>query len=112
VDVELLQSLLAQGVVPVISAARVSTATVRPIASNSDGVALAVAKELKAIKLIFITSQDGLIHGGQILRQVPVAELERLGPQRYPAGFRRGNAVKGTGHAVAACEIGRGRGCM
>ncbi len=39
---------------------------------NSDGVAVAVAEHLKAVKLIFVTSQDGLIYRGQIIRQMLV----------------------------------------
>src|SRR5580765_897397 len=77
VDVELLQWLLAQGVVPVIPPLGFD-GDGRTYRVNSDGVAAAVAEELKAIKLIYITSHDGLIHGGQHLRQVPVAELGKL----------------------------------
>ena len=64
VDVELLQSLLAQGVVPVIPPLGFD-GDGKTYRVNSDGVAVAVAEELKAIKLIFITTQDGLIHRGQ-----------------------------------------------
>ncbi len=34
---------------------------------NSDSVAVALAGQLKAIKLIFVTSQDGLVHRGRLI---------------------------------------------
>ena len=103
VDVELLQWLLAQGVVPVIPPLGFD-GDGKTYRVNSDGVAAAVAEELKAIKLIFITSSDGLIHRGQPLRQVPVAELAKL-LQHDHAGFARDMLSK-TQHAVAACRAG------
>ena len=53
---------------------------------NSDAVAVAVADALKATKLIFITPQDGVLYNGQIIRQMLVAELQKL-LQQNAAGF-------------------------
>src|ERR1022692_4915646 len=85
VDTALLQTLLAQDVVPVIPPLGFD-GDGRTYRVNSDGVAVAVAEALKAIKLIFITSQDGLIYNGQLIRQMLVAELEKL-LQTNSAGF-------------------------
>ena len=71
---------------------------------NSDGVAVAVADALKAIKLIFITTQDGLIYNGQLIRQMLVAELEKL-LQQNSAGFAPEILSKAQ-HAAAACKAG------
>jgi amino-acid N-acetyltransferase len=71
---------------------------------NSDGVAVAVADALKAIKLIFITSQDGLIYNGQLIRQMLVAELEKM-LQQNSAGFAPDILSKAQ-HAAAACKAG------
>jgi amino-acid N-acetyltransferase len=71
---------------------------------NSDGVALAVAEALKAIKLIFITSNDGLIYNGQLVRQMLVAELEKL-LQQNSAGFPPELLSKAQ-HAAQACKGG------
>ena len=60
VDVELLQTLLAQGIVPVIPPLGFD-GDGKTYRVNSDAVAVAVAEALKAVKLIYITSQDGLI---------------------------------------------------
>jgi amino-acid N-acetyltransferase len=103
VDVDLLQSLLARGVVPVIPPLGFD-GDGRTYRVNAYGVAVAVAEELKAVKVIFITSQDGLIHGGQLLRQVPVAELERL-LQHDHSLFARDMVSKAL-YAAAACKAG------
>jgi amino-acid N-acetyltransferase len=103
VDVDLLQTLLAQGVVPVIPPLGFD-GDGRTYRVNSDGVAVAVAEALKAIKLIFITSQDGLIYNGQLIRQMLVADLEKLLQQGGP-GFAPEIHSKAQ-HAAAACKAG------
>jgi amino-acid N-acetyltransferase len=77
VDVQLLQTLLAQDVIPVIPPLGFD-GDGKTYRVNSDGVAVAVAEALKAVKLIFITTQDGLIHNGKLIRQTLVADLEKL----------------------------------
>ena len=103
VDVELLQSLLAQGVVPVIPPLGFD-GDGKTYRVNSDGVAVAVAEALKAIKLIFITSQDGLIYSGKLIRQMLVGELQNL-LQQNSAGFAAETLSKAQ-HANAACRAG------
>ena len=103
VDSELLQSLLAQGVVPVIPPLGFD-GDGKTYRVNSDGVAVAVAEQLKAIKLIYVTSQDGLIHRGHLIRQMLVADLARL-VQQDPAGFP-GEMLSKSQYAVAACNAG------
>jgi amino-acid N-acetyltransferase len=103
VDMELLTSLLAQGVVPVIPPLGFDGEG-RTYRVNSDGVALAVADQLKATKLIFVTSKSGLVHHGQVIRQILVAELGRL-VQQDPGGFSPEMLSKAQ-HATAACNAG------
>jgi amino-acid N-acetyltransferase len=103
VDVELLQSLLAQGVVPVIPPLGFD-GDGKTYRVNSDGVAVAVADALKAIKLIFITTQDGLVYSSRLIRQMLVAELEKL-IQQNSAGFAP-EMVSKAQHAAAACKAG------
>jgi amino-acid N-acetyltransferase len=103
VDTELLNSLLAQGVVPVIPPLGFD-GDGKTYRVNSDGVAVAVAEALKAIKLIFITAQDGLIYNGLLIRQLLVAELEKL-LQSNSAGFLPEILSKAQ-HATAACKSG------
>jgi amino-acid N-acetyltransferase len=103
VDTELLQSLLAQGVVPVIPPLGFD-GDGKTYRVNSDGVAVAVAEALKAIKLIFITTQDGLRYSGGLIRQMLVAELEKM-LQQNAAGFPSDLLSKAQ-HAAAACKAG------
>ena len=103
VDADLLQLLLNQGVVPVIPPLGFDGEG-KTYRVNSDGVALAVAEQLKAIKLIFVTSQDGVVYHRQLVRQMLVAELGRL-VQQDAAGFQPEMLSKAQ-HAIAACNAG------
>jgi amino-acid N-acetyltransferase len=103
VDADLLQSLLAQGVVPVIPPLGFD-GDGKTYRVNSDSVALSVAEQLRAIKLIFVSSQDGLMHKGQLIRQLVAAELGKL-VQHDVSGFPPEMLSKAQ-HAVAACNAG------
>lgn len=101
VDVELLQTLLAQGIIPVIPPLGFD-GDGKTYRVNSDSVAVAVADALKATKLIFITTYDGLIHQGQLIRQMLVADLNGL---LNKPGFPPEILSKAR-HAAAACNAG------
>jgi amino-acid N-acetyltransferase len=103
VDTELLQTLLAQGVVPVIPPLGFD-GDGKTYRVNSDGVAVAVAEALKAIKLIFITTQDGILVQGRLIRQMPLADLESvLALQKSDIAPEQ---ISKAVHAVAACKAG------
>lgn len=101
VDVELLQTLLAQGIIPVIPPLGFD-GDGKTYRVNSDSVAVALADALKATKLIFITTSDGLIYQGQLIRQMIVADLNSL---LSKPGFPPELLSKAR-HAVAACNAG------
>ena len=103
VDAELLQSLLTQGVVPVIPPLGFD-GDGKTYRVNSDGVAVAVAEHLKAVKLIFVTSQDGLIYRGQIIRQMLVPRLDEI-VRQDSAGFSPRMLLKAQ-YAAAAGNAG------
>jgi amino-acid N-acetyltransferase len=103
VDVDLLQNLLSQGVVPVIPPLGFD-GDGKTYRVNSDGVALAVADALKAVKLIFITTTDGLFCQGKLIRQMIVGELEAL-LEKSKGDFSNGSLSKAH-HAAAACRAG------
>jgi amino-acid N-acetyltransferase len=103
VDTELLQSLLSQGVVPVIPPLGFD-GDGNTYRLNSDAVALAVAEALKAIKLIFITTQDGILVQGRLIRQMLVADLESV-IALQKNDFATEQLSKAL-HAVAACKAG------
>jgi amino-acid N-acetyltransferase len=103
VDVALLQSLVAQGVVPVIPPLGFD-GDGRTYRVNSDRVAGAVAAQLKAVKLIFVTPHDGLTHRGELIRQMIIGELSQL-VQQDPTGFPATLLSKAQ-HAAAAVTAG------
>jgi amino-acid N-acetyltransferase len=77
VDVEMLQGLLAQGIIPVVPPLGFD-GDGKTYRVNSDAVALELAKSLSAAKLIYITTLDGLIYQGKLIQQILVAELDAL----------------------------------
>jgi amino-acid N-acetyltransferase len=101
VDVELLQVLLAQGIVPVVPPLGFD-GDGKTYRVNSDAVALSVAEALKAIKLIFITTVDGLMYQGKLIRHMSVADLSAL---LAKPGFPPEMLSKAR-HAAAACTAG------
>jgi amino-acid N-acetyltransferase len=71
---------------------------------NSDAVAVALAEALKATKLIFITTHDGLTRQGQLIRQMLVADLDSiLASQREEI---LPEMLSKALHASAACKLG------
>jgi amino-acid N-acetyltransferase len=103
VDVEMLQTLLAQGMIPVIPPLGFD-GDGKTYRVNSDSVAVAVAEALKAAKLIFITAQDGILVQGRLIRQMLVADLESvLALQKNDIAPEQ---LSKALHAVAACKAG------
>ncbi len=103
VDVEFLQSLLAQGILPILPPLGFD-GDGKTYRVNSDAIAFALADQLKATKLIFLTTGDGLTRQGRLLRQVRVDDLRLLlaqSPSELPADL-----TSKARYAVAACEAG------
>ncbi|MEW6302931.1 MAG: amino-acid N-acetyltransferase [Verrucomicrobiota bacterium] len=103
VDVELLQTLLTQGIIPVVPPLGFD-GDGKTYRVNSDSVALALAESLKATKLIFITPYDGLVRQGQLVRQILASDLEAVlakSRQEIPAEM----LSKAT-HSAEACRVG------
>jgi amino-acid N-acetyltransferase len=103
VDTELLQTLLNQAIVPVVPPLGFD-GDGKTYRVTSDSIALALADALKATKLIYITAHDGLRYHGEIIRQMLVADLQRL-VQSGGAGFEPAMFSKAQ-HAAAACAAG------
>jgi len=69
---------------------------------NSDSVALEIAKALSAVKLVYMTTSDGLSVDGAIARQVSVGELA----EALQRGAVPPEQLSKARHAVAACQAG------
>ncbi len=103
IDTAVLEPLLNQGIVPVVSPIGFSSEG-KAYRVNSDNVALALAVALKAAKLIFITPQDGLHYNGELIRHMVVTDLQKL-LHSGPGGFAPSMVSKAR-HAAAACSAG------
>ncbi|HEY7516531.1 MAG TPA: amino-acid N-acetyltransferase, partial [Vicinamibacteria bacterium] len=101
IDVELLETLLSNGIVPVVPPLGMDGegGTYRV---NSDAVALEVAKALRAVKLVYLTTAEGLWLSGSVVRQVSVDELAE-GVQRNGVAPEQLSKAR---NAVAACRSG------
>lgn len=102
VDVSLLKTFLSEGIVPVIPPLGFDGEG-NTFRINSDEVALAVSESLGAIKLIFVTSTDGLRVEGQIARQILSSDLEKT--LEKPGAIEPCQVSKAR-HAAAACAKG------
>jgi len=103
VDVELFQNLLGQGIVPVVPPLGFD-GDGKTYRVNSDHVAVALADALKAAKLIFITTSDGLFHQGQLIRQILVGDLDQILAQRKNEILPE--ILSKATYAAAACRAG------
>ena len=101
IDVELLQKLIGSGIVPVVPPLGMDGEG-HTFRVNSDSVALEIAKALGAVKLIFVTTAEGLTVNGKVARQIAVAELDKALQDNTVAPAQSSKAR----HAVAACHAG------
>jgi amino-acid N-acetyltransferase len=103
VDVELLQTLLSQGIVPVVPPLGFD-GDGKTYRVNSDSVAIAIADALKATKLMFITTQDGIFCQGRLIRQILVADLDAVLAKDRSEILPE--MLSKAIHASAACKAG------
>lgn len=101
IDVELLQTLLTNGIVPVVPPLGMDGEG-RTFRVNSDSVALEVAKALSAVKLVYMTTGDGLVLDGALARQITVGELA----EAIARGGVAPEQLSKARHAVAAGQAG------
>ena len=75
VDVGLLQTLLEHDIIPVVPPIGID-GTGNSFRLNSDAVAVEVAKSLRAVKLIYLTTEGGVRGPKGVVRQMTVQEAE------------------------------------
>jgi amino-acid N-acetyltransferase len=101
VDVNLLRTLLDEGIVPVVSPLGFD-GNGHTYRLNSDAVASELARELGAVKLMFIGPRPGLEVDGKLTGQLSVAELDNL-LKTVPEKLRPEMLSKAV-HALRACQ--------
>lgn len=103
VDTDMVQRLLDNGIIPVLPPLGFD-GDGKTYRVNSDSIAVAVAEALKATKLMFITTRDGIMVGQRVIRQMPVADLESvLALQKDEV---EPDMLSKAIHAAAACKAG------
>lgn len=106
VDVEFLQTALDHGIIPIMPPLGFDGEG-RTFRVNSDGVALAVARALKAAKLIFLGSSNGVSMAGKLSAQFSIAEAEAY--LKKHRATESAETVSKLEHAVEACQNGVNR---
>ena len=103
VDINLLRTLLEEGIVPVIPPLGFD-GNGNTYRLNSDAVAIEVARSLGAVKLMFICPRQGLEIDGKLVTQMSVQELEatfKTSENKIPADM-----LSKAHHALRACQNG------
>ena len=103
IDLGHLEGLLAQGNIPVIPPLGFDREG-NTYRVNSDDLAREVAVRLKATKLIYVTTRDGLIRNGEVIRQIPNGELDQI-LEHEPANLQPEQLAKARNSATA-CRAG------
>lgn len=103
VDTKSLHMFLNEGIIPVVPPIGFDGEG-KTFRVNSDAIAVEVAEALQAMKIIYLFSLDGLSIGGEIVRQLSIAETEEALKKK-----KMGDNMKLTSkleHAARACRQG------
>jgi amino-acid N-acetyltransferase len=103
VDTRLLHLFLNEGITPIIPPMGFDGEG-RTFRVNSDGIALEVAEAMHAMKILFLTAPDGFTFGGDIARQLSIAEAEEIVKKRKGSVPERLHSK--FEHAARACRQG------
>jgi amino-acid N-acetyltransferase len=103
VDTEMLLTLLNQGIVPVVPPLGFDGEG-KTYRVNSDHMAVAIAEAVKATKVIFITTYDGLADRGQLIRQMLAGDLEKVLADKK--NDLTPEMLSKATHAAVACKAG------
>ncbi len=77
VDTKSLHLFLNEGIIPIIPPIGFDGEG-KTFRVNSDSIAVEVAEAMRAMKIIFLSSQDGLVAGGEVVRQLSISETEDI----------------------------------
>jgi amino-acid N-acetyltransferase len=106
VETSFLEDLLRQDIIPVISPLGMD-GNGKTFRVNSDGVALEVSEALKAAKLMFVTTSNGVRGSGTLQAQFSVAEAEEYLKKKRAS--LHPEMISKLRHGVRACKNGVAR---
>lgn len=102
VDLHLISTLLAAGIVPVISPISFGALDGLSYNVNADHAATAVAAKLGAIKLLFISNVPGILVAGRVVRAVTASQAESW----IDEGIITGGMIPKVRSAIHAAQNG------
>lgn len=113
VDTHLLKAMLDSDIVPVIPPLGCDGEG-QTYRLNSDAIAVEVARALRAVKLVYLSTRDGIRRGAELLRQLSVDEAEVIlrkhrGEVPVEAVSKLENAVRAARGGVPRVHIIDGR---
>jgi amino-acid N-acetyltransferase len=103
VDREALGLFLNAGMIPVIPPIGFDGEG-RTFRVNSDTIALEVAEAMQAMKIIYLSSKDGVVIGGALLQQLSIAEADEIAKKKRALVDR--NTLSKVEAAARACRNG------
>ncbi len=110
VDTKSLHLFLNEGITPLIAPIGFDGEG-KTFRVNSDSIAVEVAEAMRAMKIIFLSSQKNLQIGGEIVRQLSIAEAEEILKKRKTKSANAHDSidpklVSKLEHAARACRQG------
>jgi len=105
VDTKALHLFLNEGIIPVVPPIGYDGEG-RTFRVNSDGVALEVAEAMQAMKILYLSSSDGVVVDGELIGQLSIAEAEELVKKKRGVEAR---LLSKLDHAARACNLGIAR---
>jgi acetylglutamate kinase len=102
VDTHLIQTLIAGGIVPVISPISFGSLDALSYNVNADHAATAIAAKLGAIKLIFVSNVPGILVAGRVVRAVTADQAEKW----IEEGIITGGMIPKVRSAIQAVQGG------
>jgi amino-acid N-acetyltransferase len=106
VDTAMLTSLMEKNVIPVVPPLGIDR-NGKTYRINSDAIAVELARAMGAVKLMFISTRDGLVINKKLIRQIGVADLDYA--LKMASGSMAPEMISKAEHALRACQGGVGR---
>ncbi len=106
VDTKSLHLFLTEGIIPLVPPMGYDGEG-RTFRVNSDAVALEVAEVMQAMKIIFLSSSEGVVVDGELVGQLSIAEAEEFVKKKR--GLLDAGLLSKLDHAARACRQGVAR---
>jgi amino-acid N-acetyltransferase len=106
VDTKALHLFLNEGIIPLIPPLGYDGEG-RTFRVNSDAIAVEVAEAMRAMKILYLSASEGLFIGGEMVRQLSIAEAEELVRKRRAQVDAR--LLSKLEYAARACRQGVAR---